>query len=723
MKTKMKKTKEMLIILLSLVMSIGMMTVPAFAEEDETVDMPEKIYVSGVLVTEENAGDILGNGTASYDKESNVLSLNHATIEGGYAPDEESMIGIYADGDLDIVISGDNTITAPDAAGFSVGIYLHGNLEISGNGAFTVTGGTAEKECSSEKGYSCLSAGIYSLGKVSVVKYTEENSSNYLSVYADGGKAVATAAEGSEKATARSVGIMTVDGFLVKNNAGVFATGGSASGLDAYSMGMSVEQKSDFTSLYVEDSYMEAVGGKAVASSGMAYSCGIYAETSFDVDFWSYVKAQGGEANGTDAVSVGYAGYDHNAAIGYGILDLIGGTATGTESAVSAGANANNCVFSILDNKASVTCTAGTAKAPVAQANGIYLYGADLSVRGGRLTVTGGSYEGESGDASGILGLAVEDPELSAKVGAFIRIKCDEVNVNTVTYGYLNTKVKISAPNGSAIYTENEITIEGEDDVAVKSPLEIKTPKNGKATGMGEQDEFYIYEYYTIVDENGEEASDVSIDVVTYKVKIENWGQTVTVPIPSKCSLNDATCERYKVDDFSEVLKKMENGKEYQGCYTDEAFTEGNEFDFDAPITKDMTIYIKWGEKDASDENGGVGDGSDQDDSGTSGKDDLNKDDTNKDDANKDDLDNGDTDKDDANKGDTNKDDTNKGDTNKGDANKGDTNKGDNKNEDKTPAVRTGDTTKGMLWMALLLFSGAVVGLEYFRKHNQVKRG
>lgn len=31
------------------------------------------------------------------------------------------------------------------------------------------------------------------------------------------------------------------------------------------------------------------------------------------------------------------------------------------------------------------------------------------------------------------------------------------------------------------------------------------------------------------------------------------------------------------------------------------------------PIPKDMTIYIKWAEKDASDENGGVGDGPDQD--------------------------------------------------------------------------------------------------------------
>lgn len=66
-----------LAIVLLLVLCLGLLPATVFAVEDY------KITVAGIQVTSENANDVLGNGTVSYDHETKTLTLNNADLGGG----------------------------------------------------------------------------------------------------------------------------------------------------------------------------------------------------------------------------------------------------------------------------------------------------------------------------------------------------------------------------------------------------------------------------------------------------------------------------------------------------------------------------------------------------------------------------------------------------------------------------------------------------------------
>lgn len=83
-------------------MIVGLMPTSVSAKVAEE-DYP---YVAGVQITDTNAGNVLGDGTVSYDAETNVLTLRSADIETADAP-----YGIYAEGDLVIELAGKNTVT------------------------------------------------------------------------------------------------------------------------------------------------------------------------------------------------------------------------------------------------------------------------------------------------------------------------------------------------------------------------------------------------------------------------------------------------------------------------------------------------------------------------------------------------------------------------------------------------------------------------------------
>ncbi len=72
------------------------------------------LWVAGVQVTSENENDVLGDGTVSYDAETNTLTLNNATIE----PEEEfaETPGIvYSNNeDLTIALIGNNSVKGSD---------------------------------------------------------------------------------------------------------------------------------------------------------------------------------------------------------------------------------------------------------------------------------------------------------------------------------------------------------------------------------------------------------------------------------------------------------------------------------------------------------------------------------------------------------------------------------------------------------------------------------
>lgn len=107
------------------------------------------LYVKGEQVTFDNCGDILGDGTVSYDEISNTLTLNNANI----TYDGTEVIAIYQD--LTIICIGNNTLTTNTSSCIlndvgSVTITGSGTLSLVSNadpaiveaqGGLTITGG------------------------------------------------------------------------------------------------------------------------------------------------------------------------------------------------------------------------------------------------------------------------------------------------------------------------------------------------------------------------------------------------------------------------------------------------------------------------------------------------------------------------------------------------------------------------------------------------------
>ena len=99
----------------------------------------------GVLITEENCTDVLGDGTVSYDPTTKTLTLNGYKYEGEGAEDDD--IGYYglmadlpADG-LTIVLVGNNSITVSGSNSAGMIFVGDGDLTIKGDGSLTINVG------------------------------------------------------------------------------------------------------------------------------------------------------------------------------------------------------------------------------------------------------------------------------------------------------------------------------------------------------------------------------------------------------------------------------------------------------------------------------------------------------------------------------------------------------------------------------------------------------
>lgn len=139
-------------------------TLYAHWDQDNTV---YNLYLGGTQVKGANADDILGDGTAYFDGETNTLTLNNCTLEtnDGHT-DTKSYNGvIYYDGDyrteetLHIVLKGTNTLTNTNSGNKNrnAGIMVQdGNLVIEGDGTLNTRGGAENTST-----YETESYGIY----------------------------------------------------------------------------------------------------------------------------------------------------------------------------------------------------------------------------------------------------------------------------------------------------------------------------------------------------------------------------------------------------------------------------------------------------------------------------------------------------------------------------------------------------------------------------------
>ncbi|MBQ3302427.1 MAG: hypothetical protein IJH04_09860, partial [Eggerthellaceae bacterium] len=139
------------LLLLTTFVMVAVMPARAHADQPEAYGL----WVAGTQVTEQNADDILGDGAASFDSETETLTLVGATIGQGNVQLDGSTVlcGIAATDDLDtlcITFAGDvpSTITASstDESDTVCGIYCDTELIIYGEGALDINVGGQDAE-------------------------------------------------------------------------------------------------------------------------------------------------------------------------------------------------------------------------------------------------------------------------------------------------------------------------------------------------------------------------------------------------------------------------------------------------------------------------------------------------------------------------------------------------------------------------------------------------
>ena len=92
------------------------------------------ITVAGIGITNHNMNDVLGDGTVSYDPETNTLTLDNVNIDGGAGS------GIEAEQGLHIKLEGSNTITCTTSLnGTSHGIWFKNTSYIEGPGSLNIS--------------------------------------------------------------------------------------------------------------------------------------------------------------------------------------------------------------------------------------------------------------------------------------------------------------------------------------------------------------------------------------------------------------------------------------------------------------------------------------------------------------------------------------------------------------------------------------------------------
>lgn len=122
--------KKLVVLFLILALCLCLLPMAASAEE------PFNLWVNGVEVTTDNADDVLGDGTVSYDASTNTLTLNGAHLTG---VDEATSSVIYSSkpAELTVEVKGNNTISNEKET--ATGIWApYGSLHLTGTGSLKV---------------------------------------------------------------------------------------------------------------------------------------------------------------------------------------------------------------------------------------------------------------------------------------------------------------------------------------------------------------------------------------------------------------------------------------------------------------------------------------------------------------------------------------------------------------------------------------------------------
>lgn len=616
----------------------------------------EAIYhnlkVAGISVNSSNAEDILGDGTASYDLETNTLTLENAEL---YIkkPATGNTYGVRAEGSINIELKGINKIHCEDYYGIAVVAATDGsatNVTISGDGSLESYGSDGgilirgsltignsvniASQCGNVTSGSGYGIRVYDdltiCDHAVVVSGTGSAPTDTYAIYAadelvitDQAKVTAKAGEAGVnsygissgdnftasgeaqitteggKGTERSAGLYAISNIYVKDNAEVTTAGEVNNEPEKFA---SESYGIRTTHMYISGGTLTTIG-RAATISGL--SAGIYTQ-----DF----ELTGGTVNASsvdagDALSIGIQSTKTFKIIG-GTLNAASGDTTTDSYAIeaSSGIDVSGGAVNAVTGKADsahgidadmVNVTGGSVN--------VYNKGAMSQARGIRsnneITISGGDVRVEVGDAeSRVFGIQAGAPV--SITGGKVFVYTGKANGGSAIYGWsgitiVDAEVNVTsggngiyAPGGSVIIDCTDVT------VADNKPMLLGTIINVNAEGYGIYGENGVNVSGNLKMDNPEEGlGNVVVEPLGYYVTVKGIGSDKKVLVPAGKSVNEVYCENLGVDDFADSLDTEKRGYNFKGFYTDESCTEGNEYSFDTAVKEDIVIYAKWVKK------------------------------------------------------------------------------------------------------------------------------
>lgn len=178
---------------------------------------PSNVIVGGTMVSKKNCDDVLGDGTVSYDYDTQSLILNSASINKSTAVstfDGEDLVpydvNIYSEKDLTIKLCGHNVLTAEKGeSNYNTNILCEGDLTFTGGGSLAATATSAKwSGCV----YAIKNVNFNTLGSINFVGADPDPVFTAVGVYAGGQVTFAAPAKGM------SVDIRAPGGALLMGN-------------------------------------------------------------------------------------------------------------------------------------------------------------------------------------------------------------------------------------------------------------------------------------------------------------------------------------------------------------------------------------------------------------------------------------------------------------------------------------------------------------------------
>ena len=572
------------------------------------------VWVGETQVTSVNKDDILGDGKASFDPDTNTLTFTTAApaITGLH---ENALI--YADG-VDLTINAASGLTLNSTGS---GVYVNGDVTINGDASINTTGISincigdvtiaGSLTATAGSNYTVFSNGNISIGGNAELKNTYSGGYGLCAPY---GKITMTS--GVWDISAGGIAIYAKNGIEIPGTHEVTTpTGGMIAQVD----GVYTVTESDGTTVAKhaviepgEEKYPVWVGGEQVTSANKDDILGD-GKAKFDPETntltlnsptvstnykGALIYAEGIDLNITGKATL------KNENTAYGVLVKDGSLNSDANLTVEVRQYGVSATKSININGGSVnskttghgsdgvgyalggsdikissgTVTATSAQGPaISTTNSVEISGGTVNVTGGfhgistkSLAISGGTVTVE-GDWNGIK--AEENITIS---GGTVAAKS-----NKSSYKGIYAGGTIEIKNGTACVTAdgNSGAIEG-SKITLGDALMIQEPTGGKLSGDGKV-------IQNADDTVAKHAVIVPKEAATHTVTFEANGGT---PVPEAQTVADG-------GKATKPANPTRSGFVFDGWYADATFSVA--FDFSAPITADVTVYAKWKEETA----------------------------------------------------------------------------------------------------------------------------